>query len=152
MAGNTLYIKVDQGGGLLTVILLLLVMMLMGVGVYSMGLVKNTYPYYEKQLLNEKIECKEFKKFLKSYFTYKPKDNFVSKLVKKNSDMLENMYNRGKDDEDKRYLYEHPDTTTGETQLQKFVNEFFAVDAIPASYLDGTEEAPKDFANSLTCE
>ena len=57
--------------------------------------------------------------------------------------MLENMYNRGKDDEDKQYLYEHPDTTTGETQLQKFVNEFFADAAIPASYLDGTEKARK---------
>ena len=61
MAGNTLYIKVDQGGGLLSVILLLLVMMIMGVGVYSMGLVKNTYPYYEKQLLNERLSAKSLR-------------------------------------------------------------------------------------------
>ena len=150
MGGNTLYIKVDQGGGLVNIILLLLVIMVIGMGVYSMGLIKNTYPYYEKQMLNEKIECNEFKKFLKLYFKYKPKDDFLSKLVKKNSDILEKMYNRDKDAEDKRYLYEHTDVA-GETQLQKFVTQFFAVDAVPASYLDGTEEAPKDFVDTLTC-
>ena len=83
MGSQTLYVEVRQGNSVIGLILVGLLLIMSLLTVYAMGLIKNTYPYWEKQMLKGELECKEFHKLLKQYLNYKHmgSSNFIVKLV-----------------------------------------------------------------------
>ena len=86
MGSQTLYIEVRRGNSVFGLILVGLLLIMSLLTVYAMGLIKNTYPYWEKQMLKSELECKEFHKLLKQYLNYKHmgSSNFIVKLVNRN--------------------------------------------------------------------
>lgn len=149
MGSQTLYVEVRQGNSVMGLILVSILLILTVFIVYALGLITNTYPYWEKQMLKGELECKEFHKLLKQYLNYKHmgSSNFIVKLVNRNSKMLEDLYNKGKDDDEKQYLYKHK--IDGEaSQFDAYVTQY-NIGTIPSTYLDGSEKAPKSFFDGL---
>lgn len=114
MSGQTLYVEVQypQESIITYIFLFILLIGIAGV-VFASGLIKNTYPYYVKEILNGSITCEEFKKFYKesrklSKRKDKNKDDLIVKGTSKIHDFLEYMKNRDKDKDEKVKL-EGPD-------------------------------------------
>ena len=105
MSDQTLYVQVKYPEeSILTYIFVFVLLIGMAIGIFAIGLIKNTYPYYAKETLNGTITCEEFKKFYKEIRKLKERkakkhDDLVVKSTVKIHEFLEYLQNRDQDED-----------------------------------------------------